>query len=71
MTERVQSKDKFDFGKFYKKSKNTLKAFFSKSYNIILVVFLVILSIGVILPLFKQPTSTNCGDRKLKKVNLP
>ena len=54
MTERVQSKDKFDFGKFFKKTKNTLKAFFSKSYNIILVVFLVILSIGVIMPLIKM-----------------
>ena len=54
MTEQVQTKEKFDFKKFFKKSLNTLKSFFSKSYNIILVVFLVILSIGVILPLIKM-----------------
>ena len=54
MTEKVQTKEKFDFKKFFKKSLNSIKSFFSKSYNIILVVFLVILSIGVILPLIKM-----------------
>ena len=56
MSENVQTKTKNgpDFNKFFKKAKNTLKTFFSKSYNIILVLFFVILVIGVILPLISM-----------------
>lgn len=53
MSEKVQpaAKGGPDVKKFFKKVFNSLKAFFSKSYNIILVVFFVLLAIGVILPL--------------------
>lgn len=53
MSENVQkSKSSPDVKKFFKKTINFLKTFFSKSYNIILVIFFVILAVGVILPLF-------------------
>lgn len=56
MSENVQTQAKNgpDYKKFFKKIKNTLKTFFSKSYNIILVIFFVILVIGVILPLISM-----------------
>lgn len=51
MTENISAKTKFDAKRFFKKSSNNLKTFFSKSYNIILVVFFVLLAVGVVIPL--------------------
>ena len=53
MSENVQTRTKSspDVKKFFKKAKNSAKTFFSKSYNIILVIFFVILVIGVLVPL--------------------
>lgn len=56
MSEKVQAAPKggLDVKKFFKKIWNSLKTFFSKSHNIILVVFFVILAVGVILPLISM-----------------
>lgn len=56
MSEKVQTAPKSgpDFKKICKKVLNSLKTFFSKSYNIILVVFFIVLAIGVILPLISM-----------------
>lgn len=53
MSEKVQTdmSGGFDTKKFCKKAWNSVKAFFSKSYNIILVIFFALLVIGVVLPL--------------------
>lgn len=56
MSEKVQtvSNGGFDAKRFFRRAWNTLKAFFSKSYNIILVVFFLVLVAGVIFPLISM-----------------
>lgn len=56
MSENIQTASKSgpDVKKFFKKVKNSLKSYFSKSYNIILVIFLIVLAVGVILPLISM-----------------
>lgn len=53
MSEKVQTgrNGGFDVKRLSKRALNTVKAFFSKSYNIILVVFFLVLLAGVVLPL--------------------